>query len=242
MSETKHFPDTYVVVDLETTGLQPSKDRILEIGAVKVVNGEVVDTFCTFVDPRMVIPEKIQQLTGITQEMVEGQSLAEKAIADFLVFSDGMLLMGHNLLFDYSFLKHQAAKQKFVFEKDGIDTLKIARKLLPELESRSLTSLCGYFGIESGHAHRAYHDALATHLVYEKMKSLDKANEKIFEPYTLTYKVKKQSPITDSQKAYLNDLVKYHRIKLDVVIDSLTKSEASRKIDTIISEYGRIQR
>ena len=94
MSETKHFPDTYVVVDLETTGLKPSKDRILEIGAVKVVNGEVADTFCTFVDPRMVIPEKIQQLTGITQEMVEGQSLAEKAIADFLAFSDGMLLMG----------------------------------------------------------------------------------------------------------------------------------------------------
>lgn len=242
MSEIKHFPDTYVVVDLETTGLQPSRDRILEIGAVKVVNGNVVDTFCTFVDPRMVIPERIQQLTGITQDMVEGQISAEQAIADFLRFSDGMILMGHNLLFDYSFLKHQAAKQKFVFEKDGIDTLKIARKILPELESRSLTSLCEYFHIENGHAHRAYHDALATHMVYEKMKSLEKAEQKIFEPYTLVYKVKKQSPITDSQKAYLNDLVKYHRIKLDVVIDSLTKSEASRKIDTIISEYGRIQR
>ena len=242
MNENKHFPDTYVVVDLETTGLQPSRDRIFEIGAVKVVDGKVVDTFCTFVDPKMVIPEYIQQLTGITQGMVEGQVTAETAIADFLAFSDGFVLMGHNLLFDYSFLKHQAAKQKFVFEKDGIDTLKIARKLLPELESRSLTSLCEHFHIENSHAHRAYHDAYATHLVYEKMKQMECADEKIFAPYTLIYKVKKQSPITESQKAYLNDLVKYHRIELDVVIDSMTKSEASRKIDTIISEYGRIQR
>ena len=74
------------------------------------------------------------------------------------------------------------------------------------------------------------------------MKQMECADEKIFAPYTLIYKVKKQSPITESQKAYLNDLVKYHRIELDVVIDSMTKSEASRKIDTIISEYGRIQR
>lgn len=71
--------------------------------------------------------------------------------------------MGHNLIFDYSFLKHQAADQKIPFEKNGIDTLKIARTLLPDLESRSLTNLCGYFQIDRAHAHRAYHDALATH-------------------------------------------------------------------------------
>lgn len=137
-----------MVVDLETTGLYPSQDRILEIGAVKVLDGEVTDTFCMFADPQMKIPERIRELTGITQEMVEGQPTPAEAVRAFLDFCGEQDLMGHNLIFDYSFLKHQAADQKIPFEKNGIDTLKIARILLPDLESRSLTNLCGYFQID----------------------------------------------------------------------------------------------
>ncbi len=236
-------PDSYVVVDLETTGLQPAKDRILEIGAVKVENGEVKDTFCTFINPRMAIPPFIQALTGITQDMVENAPTAEQAFYEFLDFCGDRDLMGHNLMFDYSFLKHQAANLKLSFEKRGIDTLKIARSVLPELESRSLTSLCEYFQINREQAHRAFHDALATHEVYEQLKKRAReGQERLFVPVPLLYKAKKQGPITNSQKAYLNDLVKYHKISLDVEIDSLTKNEASRRIDKIISEYGRIMR
>ena len=236
-------PDSYVVVDLETTGLQPAKDRILEIGAVKVENGEVKDTFCTFINPRMAIPPFIQALTGITQDMVENAPTAEQAFYEFLDFCGDRDLMGHNLMFDYSFLKHQAANLKLSFEKRGIDTLKIARSVLPEQESRSLTSLCEYFQINREQAHRAFHDALATHEVYEQLKKRAReGQERLFVPVPLLYKAKKQGPITNSQKAYLNDLVKYHKISLDVEIDSLTKNEASRKIDNIISEYGRIMR
>ena len=151
--------------------------------------------------------------------------------------------MGHNLIFDYSFLKHQAADQKIPFEKNGIDTLKIARILLPDLESRSLTNLCGYFQIDRAHAHRAYHDALATHELYRHLVRIaEEGQERIFQPKQLQYKVKRRGPITPAQKAYLNDLVKYHKIELDVSIDSLTKNEASRKIDTIIARYGRMKR
>lgn len=236
-------PDSYVVVDLETTGLQPAKDRILEIGAVKVENGEVKDTFCTFINPRMAIPPFIQALTGITQDMVENAPTAEQAFYEFLDFCGDRDLMGHNLMFDYSFLKHQAANLKLSFEKRGIDTLKIARSVLPELESRSLTSLCEYFQINREQAYRAFHDALATYEVYEQLKKrAQEGQERLFVPVALLYKAKKQGPITNSQKAYLNDLVKYHKISLDVEIDSLTKNEASRKIDKIISEYGRIMR
>ena len=235
--------DSYVVVDLETTGLQPAKDRILEIGAVKVENGEVKDTFCTFINPRMAIPPFIQALTGITQDMVENAPTAEQAFYEFLDFCGDRDLMGHNLMCDYSFLKHQAANLKLSFEKRGIDTLKIARSVLPELESRSLTSLCEYFQINREQAHRAFHDALATHEVYEQLKKRAReGQERLFVPVPLLYKAKKQGPITNSQKAYLNDLVKYHKISLDVEIDSLTKNEASRRIDKIISEYGRIMR
>lgn len=237
------YPDSYVVVDLETTGLQPSRDRILEIGAVKVRDGQVTDTFCTFVDPKIEIPCNIQVLTGITQEMVDGAGPADQAFREFLDFCQEMDLMGHNLIFDYSFLKHQAVNQNIVFERRGIDTLKIARSILPELDSKSLTSLCSYFQIDREHAHRAFHDALATHQVYEKLKEkASEDQEKLFLPIPLQYKAKKQSPITNSQKAYLNDLMKYHKINLGADISSFTKSEASRKIDKIISEYGRIMR
>lgn len=242
-ADRENVLNRYVVVDLETTGLSPQKDRIIEIGAVKVDEGNVVDTFCTFVDPQIPIPAQIQGLTGITQDMVEGQPDVKQAVNSFMDFCGQQDLMGHNLIFDYSFLKHQAAGQKMSFERNGIDTLKIARTLLPELESRSLTSLCEYFQIDRTQAHRAYHDALATHELYIRLlERAAEGQENLFSPKPLLYKVKKQGPITPSQKAYLNDLLKYHRIVLDTQIESLTKSEASRKIDTIISQYGRIMR
>lgn len=241
--EKNLYPSSYVVVDLETTGLNPAQDRILEIGAVKVKDGEVIDTFCMFADPKMLIPQRVQELTGITQEMVEGKPTPAQAVMEFLDFCQDMDLMGHNLIFDYSFLKHQAVDQKIAFEKNGIDTLKIARTLLPDLESKRLTSLCSYFSIDHKQAHRAYHDAWATHEVYQKLADLAKEDQwELFQPKPLQYKVKRRGPITAAQKGYLNDLLKYHKIELDVAIDSLTKNEASRKIDTIIAQYGRIQR
>ncbi len=241
--DKKHFPDTYVVVDLETTGLQPAKDRILEIGAWKVVGGKITENFCEYVNPQIEISERIQELTGLSNDMVKDARTIDQVLPEFVAFCDGMDLMGHNILFDYSFLKQQAVKMKIPFEKNGIDTLKIARVLLPELESRSLGSLCEYFLIDLTYAHRAYYDALATWSLYERLKERAvEGQEAYFAPKELLYKPKKQSSITEFQKAYLNDLVKYHRIELHVCVDGLTKSEASRMIDTIISEHGRIKK
>lgn len=239
----KALPENYVAVDLETTGLTPSRDRILEIGAVRVCGGQVQDTFSTFANPGMKIPPGIQELTGITDDMVAEAPTPAKAFANFYEFAGEQLLMGHNLIFDYSFLKQQAINGGVSFERQGIDTLKIARALLPQLESRSLTRLCSYFQIHRAYAHRAFHDALATHELYQHLKKIvPDGGGKVFEPVDLHYRAKKQGPITNAQKGYLNDLVKYHRIELDVDMESLTRSEASRRIDRIISEYGRIKR
>lgn len=241
--EEKEFPDSYVVVDLETTGLSPREDSILEIGAVKVRNGQVTDTYAVFVDPGRPIPEQIRMLTGITDEMVKGQRSASQAFEEFLSFCGGADLMGHNLPFDYGFLKQQATVQHLPFEKRGIDTLKIARCLLNDLESRSLTSLCAYYHIDRSRAHRALDDAMATHQLYCCLKeAAGEEKRELFCPVPLFYRARKISPITDSQKRYLKDLAKYHRIELDAGIDSLTKSEASRMIDRIIMNYGRIMR
>ncbi len=129
------------------------------------------------------------------------------------------------------------------FERTGIDTLKIARKFMEEPKKKSLESLCGYYGIEREHCHRAYDDAIAASRLYGFLKKdFYLVSPAAFAPAPLYCQVKKDSPITKSQKVYLNDLIKYHRIEPDVSIDNLTKSEASRMIDTIIRDYGRIKR
>ena len=233
----------YVSLDLETTGLEPKKDRIIEIGAAKIRDGEVQETYSLLVDPRIKIPERITDLTGINDQMVEGQPFVEEAVKGLLEFCEERPLLGHNLMFDYSFVKHSAVNMGMPFEKQGMDTLKIARVLLPDLESRSLQRLRQYYQIPQQEAHRALEDALTTFRLYERLRTefVEKSPE-LFEPKTLIYKVKRQSPITPAQKRYLQDLVKYHRINLDVEPESLTKNEASRLIDRILGTYGKIVR
>ena len=233
----------YIVVDLETTGLAPKTDRILEVGAWKVENGGFVQKFHRMVDPGMKIPERITQLTGITDSMVQGQPMIDTVIREFIEFAGGLPLLGHNLMFDYAFLKHAAVNQKITFERMGMDTLKISRKVLAELPSRKLGELCSYYHIPQQRAHRADEDAYVTAILYEKMKEQFKENEpELFVPVQLQYKAKKQAAITNAQKGYLNDLLKYHKIKCDMQMESLTKSEASRLIDGIILQYGKIIR
>lgn len=233
----------YIVVDLETTGLAPKTDRILEVGAWKVADGQFVQKFHRMVDPGMKVPERITALTGICDSMVQGQPMIDTVFREFVEFAGELPLLGHNLMFDYAFLKHAAANLKIPFERAGADTLKITRKVLSELPSRKLCDLCAYFEIPQRKAHRADEDAYVTALLYEKLKNRFEINDpELFVPVQLQYKAKKQSPITNAQKGYLNDLLKYHKIKCDMQIDSLTKSEASRFIDGIILQYGKILR
>lgn len=235
--------DSFIAVDLETTGLQPKSDRILEIGALKVIRGNVEGTFATFIDPRMQIPERITELTGITQEMVSGQPQNEEAVARFLEFAEDLPLLGHNILFDYSFLKHQAANMRRSFERMACDTLAISRKAFPGLPSRSLEAMCAYYRIERNCAHRAFDDAKASLELFGLLRrEFGGEHPEWFEPKELVYRVKRQSPATAAQKRYLKDLLKYHKIESDTEVDSLTKNEASRRIDSILSSYGRIEK
>lgn len=235
--------ENYVALDLETTGLNPNRDRILEIGAVKVIGGEITDTYETFVDCQMRIPDKVKELTGIDDSMMKNAESTEAAVRMLVDFCDGLPLLGHNIIFDYSFVKRQAVNYKLSFEKKGIDTLKIARQCLDDVPSKSLTSLCCHFGIGQERHHRALDDALSSSELYKLLANeYARAIPRAFIPQELIFQVKKQSPITNSQKVYLIDLVKYHRIELDVTIESMTRNDASRLIDKIILEYGRIKR
>lgn len=235
--------NTYIAIDLETTGMHPKDDRIIEVGAVKVENGKIKEQFSTFVNPRMEVPLRIQELTGITTAMAKSGMMVEEAIPKLLEFCEEMPLLAHNIMFDYSFIKHKAINLGMDFERTGIDTLAIARKTLNALASRRLCALCDYYKIESERSHRASDDAIAAHLLYQNLKTDFQAQvPELFVAKPLIHKVKKQGPITPKQKDYLNDLIKYHKMEIGVEAESLTKNEASRLIDKIISTNGRIMR
>lgn len=233
--------NSYVVVDLEMTGLNPAKDRILEIGAVKVEDGEITDTFHRMVNPKMKLSDEIAALTGITNEMVQMGCDCAGAVRDFVEFAEGFLLVGHNLIYDYAFLKQSAVNQGISLEKEGLDTLKLARKLLPEAEKKSLDYLCEYLHIARAKKHRALNDAQATaELLQYLKKQFQEKEPEVFLGKPLQYKVKKQQPATAAQKKRLKELMEYHKIEPEAEIESLTRSEASRMTDKILSKYGRI--
>lgn len=229
----------YIAVDIETTGLSPIKDKIIEIGAVKVMKGKVVDRFQALIDPQINLSERIVELTGITDEMVTGMETIEQVMERFLEFAKELPLLGHNILFDYSFLKTAAMKQKISFERKGIDTLMISRRLHEELPSKTLDSMCSYYGILNEHHHRALEDAIASMQLYEKLGMEENATQEILAARALSYRPKKMEPATLRQKKMLLDLLKYHKIEIRQSIDTMTKSEASRTIDKILFQYGR---
>lgn len=231
----------YISVDIETTGVNAKWDRIIEIGAVKVRDGKVTDTFSELINPGVKVSSFITGLTGISNDMLENKPFIEEVLPRFVEFAGEDYLLGHNIMFDYGFLKQNAINLNMSFDRSGVDTLKIARKTLKGLESRGLEYLCKYYGIKDENHHRAFNDANVTSQLYLiLMKEYGEQLPGLFEPKELIYTVKKLQPITERQKKYLADLMKWHHIVPDFDINMLTKNEASKKIDKILSENGRI--
>ena len=235
--------EAYVVVDLEMTGLRAKTDRILEIGAVKVEHHQIVERYQALVNPGIKIPQAVQELTGITDEIAVTGVSGQEAVEGFFEFCGTLPLAGHNILFDYSFLKQYAVNHKKTFEKNGIDTLKLARKFLPELEKKTLDYLCEYLNIERNQNHRALEDAQATQVLLEYLwENYGEQEPGAFSEVPLIYRAKKQSPATERQKRYLKELAEYHKIDLGINLEVLTKSEASRRTDYILAQYGKLPR
>ena len=126
----------FICLDLETTGLNPKRDRIIEIGAVKVRNGQIVETFQQLIDPKQQLEERVEMLTGISSKELEGQPTIQNVLPSLREFLGEDVLLGHRVLFDYSFLKRAFTNEKISFERKGIDTLKLARQFVTECESK----------------------------------------------------------------------------------------------------------
>lgn len=230
----------FTAIDVETTGLNPKTERMIEVGAVKVRGGKIVDQYESLINPGRRLEAKIIELTGITDEMLMEAPSPEEVMPRLLEFVGNDIMLGHSLMFDYSFIKRLAVNLKLWDVRStsqGIDTLKIARHFLTDLESRSLPFLCKYFEIPHK-AHRAMEDAKATALLYEKLaEQFD--DEDVFAPFKLIYRVKRETPATAAQKERLYKLTNEHKLILEYDINTLTRNEASRLADKIILKYGR---
>ena len=162
---------TFVVFDIETTGLSPLTESITEIGAVKVSGGKIVDTYSTFVNPQKPIPAKIVELTGITDDMVADAPTIEKVLPEFYDFVGDAPLVAHNASFDTSFIKKVSKDIGMEYDFCSIDTLSLARCLVDGIKNYKLDTLTKHFGIKLENHHRACDDALATAHVFLKLVS-----------------------------------------------------------------------
>ncbi len=158
----------YVVFDLETTGFSPVKNRIIEIGAVKIRDGKITDRFSTFVNPKEPIPYKIQQLTGIRDEDVMNAPEIEEILPQFLEFSKDCVMVAHNASFDMSFIKENSKLMGLEREDTVVDTVGIARILLPNQAKHTLDACAKTLGVSLENHHRAVDDAEATAEIFMK--------------------------------------------------------------------------
>ncbi|MBQ8762162.1 MAG: 3'-5' exoribonuclease [Clostridia bacterium] len=158
-----------VVFDFETTGLQADTCHIIEIGAVKVVNGVCTETFSTLINPGCAIPEEIQKITNITPDMIAFAPTIDNVLPDFYKFVKGSVLSAYNIGFDIKFLQNAGKKYRYNFDNVQIDTLELARNKIPSLHNYKLSTVVKALNIVLEDAHRALNDAVATAKVFIKL-------------------------------------------------------------------------
>ncbi len=195
--------EEYIVLDIETTGLSFRTEKITEIGAVKVKNGEIIDTFECFVNPEIPIPQRIVEITHITDEMVRNAETIDTVMPKFLDFIGNLKLVAHNADFDVGFLKYNAENLGLKMDNEYIDSLKLSRQLYPEFKKHKLGIIAEKLGIKVENAHRALDDVKTLVQVFIKM--LEKVNKE--EP-------KKRGKKKEEKKELYKTLPSYHAIIL----------------------------
>ncbi|MDO4298457.1 MAG: PolC-type DNA polymerase III [Lachnospiraceae bacterium] len=169
--------DPCVVFDLETTGFSPTANRIIEIGAVKVENGKITDRFSTFVNPEVPIPFRIEELTHINDNMVMDAPVIEKILPEFMEFCEGCVMVAHNASFDMSFISENCERQGLVCDKTIVDTVAMARVLLPQLNRFKLDTVAKALNISLDHHHRAVDDAACTAEIFVRFLTMLRERE-----------------------------------------------------------------
>ncbi|WP_121627703.1 3'-5' exonuclease [Poseidonibacter antarcticus] len=165
----KNQADSFIVLDIETTGLKQETCKIIEIGAIKInnINDKEHQTFHTMIKIDNKLPKKIKDLTGITDSDLEDGITLHEALVSFSEFAKDNVIVAHNAPFDLGFIRHNMKQEGIEFSiSKAIDTLELSRDVFPHLKSYKLGALADYIGIDKGNAHRAIDDAKVTLLLY----------------------------------------------------------------------------
>lgn len=208
----------YIVIDIETTGLDFKNDEIIEICALKIKNRKEVDKFCTFINPNIEISEFITSITNITNEMVANAPKIEDILLDLYDFiGKDAILLGHNIIFDIKFINHNLEKHYGKkLDNKYMDTLHLSKNFIKEVDDHSLETIKNYLEI-SGISHRAYDDCVTTHLIYEWIKSYTTEHNLTITgyvkdtsiKYNKVYKVNSGATnFNNKEKAQINNIIK----------------------------------
>lgn len=183
------FPEQYVVVDIETTGLNPKNDSIIEISALRFNHGELMNEYVTLIDPGIHISSFISNLTGITDSMVENKDDISISIKEFQEYVQDDVIVGYNVGFDIGFLyDNLKVIHNEYLNNDYIDVLRLTRRLLPHLPHHRQTDIAQYYGIDIHGVHRAKKDCMICQTIYEKMKEEIIKREIPLEEFSKTFR------------------------------------------------------
>ena len=166
----------YSIIDVETTGGDPKRERITEVAIVLHDGEKIVDRFSSLVNPEVPIPDFITQVTGIDNDMVKDAPKFYEIARQIVEITEGAVFVAHNARFDYSFIQKEFRRLGYTFTRKQLCTVQLSRKLMPQLKSHSLGNLCRHLGIVNTQAHRAMSDTLATVQLFEHLLSLSQGN------------------------------------------------------------------
>ena len=194
-SKYPSFEDEMIVFDLETTGLSNRTCKIIEIGAVKIKNGEILDTMDIFVDPEEPIPAKITELTSITDDMVKGAPKEKEALSQFFDFVGDRMLIAHNAAFDVGFIRVAAERCGYEFTNSYLDTVGLSKYVNSDLKNHKLDTIAEYYKLGDFHHHRASDDAaVLAHIFFEMLSRLKSEGVDTFE-YMMNMMSEKSDPL-----------------------------------------------
>lgn len=183
------FPSDYIIIDIETTGLSPKIDKIIEVAALKIKDNKIEDSYTSLINPHKKITQFIQELTGISNNDLECAPSADVVLNELLSFIGESILVAHNANFDINFLYDEIKENlNTEFTNDFVDTLRIARRALPDLENHKLDTIIDHYSIEKRKLHRALDDCELTYEIFKKLKESAKEEYGTLRAFTKSFK------------------------------------------------------
>lgn len=225
------FPEDYTVVDIETTGFDPMFDEIIEVAGIKYRGRNEVGRFQSLVKPDDGIPDYITALTGITNEMVADAPGIEDVLPRFLEFIGEDIVVGHNVHFDVNFIYDYAEDFELKpFSNDLVDTLRLSRRLYPELQSHKLSALAAHFGVEPDGEHRALADCVTTQKCLSAMDAYAAQNDGIPESAEDLYRKLSKTIVAETSDFDPDSLIYGRTFAFTGKLERMTRKEAMQAV------------